>query len=175
MKYYILETDEGFDWIWSKEIELRRFSMDFEGLPMNTDWKEIEVDYVDKGNRDFDICVATSPLYILSKKSANLLENILIEYGELLPMKSPNNNYVGFHCTNIISNALIIKDCEIDWLDKDEGWINGIKEYAFDNEKIKNSLIFRVPSKYSYETFFSEKLKLIIEENKLKGFVFKEI
>ena len=175
MKYYELKAAEGYDWIWSNEVKLRGYTMDFEGKPILDEWKKIEIDYVDKGMRDFDICVATSPLYILSKKAYSLLQNILIQYGEFLPFKSPNDNYVGYHCTNIIENALNVKNSEFDWLDKDEGWINGILKYSFFKENIDNQLIFRLPSKYSYITFFNEEFKQIIEKHSLKAFEFSEL
>ena len=175
MKYYILKAAEGYDWIWSNEIELRRYAMDFEGKPILNEWKKIEIDYVDQGMRDFDICVATSPLYIMSKKAYNLLQHTLIKYGEFLPFKSPNDNYIGFHCTNIIQNLLDVKNTEFDWLDKEQGWLNGISKYSFIKEHLKNELIFRLPSTYGHITYLSEDLKEIIEKNSLKAFEFSEI
>lgn len=175
MKYFILKSAEGFDWIWSDEVELRGYSMDYEGLSIKKDWKELKIDYVDKGRRDFDICVATSPLFIFSKKAADLLHDILIEYGEFLHVNSPNDSYIAYHCTNVIPEALDMENTQIKWLDKEKGWISSILKYSFSQEKINDNLIFRIDSKYSYDTFFSEDFKLIIEKNNLKAFVFEAI
>ena len=174
MRYYILKAAEGYDWIWSNEIELRKYSMDYEGKPILSDWKKNDINYVDKGRRDFDICVATSPLYILSKKAYDLLQKILNQYGEFLSFKFPNDNYIGYHCTNIIE-GLNVENSKFDWLDKEQGWLNGISKYSFFKKKIDNELIFRLPSKYDYKTFFSEELKQVIENSSLRAFEFSEI
>ncbi len=175
MNYYTLKAAEGFDWIWSEEIELRRFAMDYEGLPIKNDWTDIEIDFVDKGRRDFDICVATSPMFIFSKKAADLLHDVLIEYGEILNVKSPNDDYVAYHCTNLISDALDLENTQIKWLDKEKGWISRIEKYSFNEEKLKDNLIFRVSGKYTYDTFFSEEIKLMIERSELNAFVFEKV
>ncbi|OWW23231.1 hypothetical protein B4Q04_21710 [Zobellia sp. OII3] len=172
MNYYRIKTIEGYDWIWSKDIELRRYALDFEGKPMHEKWQEVKVDFVDKGKRDFDICVATSPLFIFSKKAVNLLENILLKYGELLPLKSPDDNYVAYHCTNIIENSIDLEKSEIDWLDEKEGWINNVTKIVFKKELISENIIFRIPSTYSDDTFFGEEFKQIVVDNNLKGFGF---
>ncbi len=175
MKFYTLKAAEGFDWIWSDKIELRGYAMDFKGKSILNDWKIIDIDYVDNGKRNFDICVATSPLYILSKKAYEVLRNILNEYDEFLPFNSPNDNYIGYHCTNIIEDALNDQNSIFDWLDKEEGWLNGISKYSFFKEKLNNELIFRLPSKYGFKTYLSQDLKVIIEKSSLKAFEFSEI
>ena len=172
MKYYTIQAAEGFDWIWSKDLELRSYALGFKGKPMSKNWKVTTVDFVDEGNRDFDICVATSPLYIFTKRAVKILEKQLLKHGELLALDSPNDKYIAYHCTNVIKNIFDSEKSEINWLDKEEGWINEVEKFTLRREYLSNSSIFRIESKYSNHTFFNDDFRKIVKENNLKAFEF---
>jgi hypothetical protein len=169
MNYYFLGAAEGYDWIWSKEVELGRYALDYEAKPMKDTWKIPNLEYVEgKGKKKFDVCSACAPLYFFSKKTLYVIGDILIKYGEILPVNSPKDNFVAFHCTNVI-DALDKGLSAITWRD---GRISLINKFVLRGDVIKDNEIFRIPESSAMYTFFSENIKNRIEDAKLVGFSF---
>lgn len=106
----------------------------------------------------------------ISDKALSILENILIKNGEILDIKSPKGFYF-FHCTNII-DALIEKESDIVWLDKERGWVSCINKFVLDKNKIQEQTIFRLPNVNCRYTFYGEEFKNLVLKHHLQGIHF---
>jgi len=124
-----------------------------------------------KNDKNFDLSQVCNPLYTVSKRALIHLENILLQHGELLPLKEPFEDFMFFHCTNII-DALIEDKSDISWLDKEKGWIGGINKFVLDKSKIGENQILRLPNANCRYTLFGEEFKEIVIKNKLVGINF---
>ena len=87
-----------------------------------------------------------------------------------LDIKSPKGFYF-FHCTNII-DALIEKESDIVWLDKERGWVSCINKFVLDKNKIQEQTIFRLPNVNCRYTFYGEEFKNLVLKHHLQGIHF---
>ena len=97
-------------------------------------------------------------------------KNILIKNGEILDIKSPKGFHF-FHCTNII-DALIEKESDIVWLDKERGWVSCINKFVLDKNKIQEQTIFRLPNVNCRYTFYGDEFKNLVLKHHLQGIHF---
>lgn len=173
MNYYLIGSKEGFNELrfsnvedWQKYIGV--------GMGISKEWNPIALEYIygykSKRDKKFDVSQSCDPLFTISKRALDVLENILVKNGEILDIESPKGYYF-FHCTNVI-DALIEDKSEIVWLDKDQGWISGINEFVLDKNKLAGQGIFRLPNANFRYTFFDEEFKKLVIENKLRGIHF---
>ena len=172
MSFYLLGSEENYNEIRFTNVQDHQEISDYNNFKGIANYP---LEYVygikSKKNKNFDFSQICNPFFIVSKNALIYLEEILLEYGELIPIEKPFDNFMFFHCTNIV-NALIPEKSKIVWLDKEKGWISGINSFTLDKKNIGNSEIFRLPEANYRYTFFGEKFKALIEANNLKGIDF---
>lgn len=172
MNFYLIGSLEGFNDLRFPNVEDWQNCMGHaEGLLKQ--WNPPEMEYIwKKSNRHkhFDLSQFCNPLLTISDKALSILENILIKNGEILDIKSPKGFYF-FHCTNII-DALIEKESDIVWLDKERGWVSCINKFVLDKNKIQEQTIFRLPNVNCRYTFYGEEFKNLVLKHHLQGIHF---
>lgn len=139
-------------------------------------WKlrELEV-HVISGRKEFDISYLWNgtSLFLLNERAKNILEPVLSEYVEFLPVIYKQPLYLmhvlcvadALDLDNIIANTYA-------------GKIGYIKKFAFKEERIPPFPVFRILCEgrlYTGVIFVKDEFKKIIEENGLTGFSFEEV
>ncbi len=139
-------------------------------------WKlrELEV-HVISGRKEFDISYLWNgtSLFLLNERAKNILEPVLSEYVEFLPVIYKQPLYLmhvlcvadALDLDNIIANTYA-------------GKIGYIKKFAFKEERIPPFPIFRILCEgqlYTGVIFVKDEFKEIIERNGLTGFSFEEV
>lgn len=173
MSFYFIGDANGFNEFRFPNVEDWQNCMGHaEGISKSWTPPKLEYIYGEKSKRDknFDLSQCCDPLFTISDKALNVLENILIENGEILDIKAPSGFHF-FHCTNIIS-ALIEDESEIVWLDKEQGWISGINKFVLEKNKIQGQSIFRLPNANYRYTFWGDEFKNLVMKHRLKGIHF---
>ncbi len=136
--------------------------------------RELEV-HVISGRKEFDVSYLWDglSLFLLNERAKNILEPVLSEYVEFIPVIYKKTLYL----MHILCIADVL-DLDNIIASKYEGQIWDIKKFVFKKEKIPKSLIFEVLCEgelYEGEVFVKDEFKKIIEENGLTGFSFEEV
>lgn len=170
-------------------------------------WKlrELEV-HVISGRKEFDISYLWNgtSLFLLNERAKNILEPVLSEYVEFLPVIYKKPLYL-MHVLRVadaldLDNAIRSKKASYSRIygaqdapfirnkeqflisyiiaDTYAGKIGYIKKFAFKEERIPPFPIFRILCEgrlYTGVIFIKDEFKKIIEENGLTGFSFEEV
>ena len=174
MNFYLTGSSDGFNALRFPNVEDWQNCMGHtEGISKWWDSPCMEYVYGEKNKKykHFDLSQNCNPLLTISDKALSVLENILIENGEILDIKSPKGFHF-FHCTNII-DALVEEESELVWLDKEKGWLSGINKFVLDKNKIQEQTIFRLPNANCRYTIFGDEFKNLVLKHKLKGIHFE--
>ncbi|PCJ17564.1 MAG: hypothetical protein COB02_13135 [Candidatus Cloacimonadota bacterium] len=125
-----------------------------------------------KGKKsDFPNFYSSAPLFSL--KSKNILLPHLTKLGVFYEfIVSEKEKYYCFKVTNLLDGFLNHQNSIFKRFSSSNR-IMSIEKFIFKNE-LRSTFIFRIPERKS-PIFCNERLKEIIEQHKLKGFVFSEI
>jgi hypothetical protein len=178
MKYYKFKTltDKHFCLVDDQEApdyKTTREQLEFlKGEPFQGNWIPHKVSLFHKSKKytDFPVFWQSSGSLIVSDKALKLLENILSEFVQFLPLAHEKYTYYLGNVTNVV-DCLDENNCEINRFS--DGRISTIEKYAFFIDKVKDQLIFKIPQELNGDFFVSEKFKEIIESSKLKGYQFR--
>lgn len=136
-------------------------------------WTPIYVEYLnDKLNRklpkgDFPT-FGTVPTF--TQKAVDVLFDILVENGELLPLTSAEGPFYVFNVTRVV-DALDKEQSDLKRFS--DGTIMRVVRYAFDPQAIGELSIFRVPELPT--EFVTQRFVDRVESAGLKGFAFSKI
>ncbi len=111
----------------------------------------------------------------ISQKAKNVLEPYFGDYVEIFPLETGKlGKYYFLNIINVL-DCLDKEKSEIDYLSS-SNMIFEIKKWVFNNVLNKeNSRIFIVKNQLGERIYVNEDIKKLIEDNNLKGFVFKEV
>ena len=131
--------------------------------------------HVISGRKEFDISYLWNgtSLFLLNERAKNILEPVLSEYVEFLPVIYKKPLYL-MHVLRV-ADALDLDNIIADTYAGKTGYI---KKFAFKEERIPPFPIFRILCEgelYEGEVFVKDEFKKIIEENGLTGFSFEEV
>lgn len=145
------------------------------------EWKKIAFEY--NSSEGYILTDFIANLYrwlIVSKKFVNVSNNLIKEQVQYLPVKIidkianiENNSYFVANIVTIL-DALDMKKSKYDIFEVDTNKIISVEKYVLIEDKIVNKHIFRLKNDL-IPIFVSEKIKQIIEDNKLLGFAFLEV
>lgn len=114
-------------------------------------------------------------ILVFSKEAVCVLNNILDESVEIIPLDCDDREYF---ILNVLSIIDAIDYTKSNFRKLDTGLVVGFDKYSFLEDEVKDKHIFKVllnNKVYTTEIFVSETLKNIVEEHKLKGFKFIEV
>jgi hypothetical protein len=142
--------------------------------PAGAAWVPLDAEWIEEGREralpkgDFPL-LGTTPTF--SRRAVDALLDVLVENGELLPVKVADEEYVVYNVTR-----------RIDALDEErsklvrfsDGGIMRVERYAFHREKLNQAIIFRVPQ-LRVPVFVTEAFVARVRDAGLTGFQFTEV
>lgn len=149
-----------------KDLDLDMFN----GASLKNQWEPFEVfDYNKKKKSDTPNFLIS--FLVISQKCKEKLENILKDVVEFLPLIHSREKYWVLNVINIQDVIDLEKSIPVRL---SSGLITHFEKYEFISENLENQLIFKTPE-HDNRINCTDKLKEIIENAGLTGFVFKEI
>jgi uncharacterized protein DUF1629 len=145
----------------------------FNGTQIGASWVpwKVEIDrpegYENLPFGDFPLMALHVPAF--SERAATLLEPLLIENGELLPLVCDEGSYFAFNVTSVL-DALDEEKSSV--LRFTSGRIMNITGYEFLPEKV-TSPIFKIPQVPLMDVFVTDEFQDAVIRHGLKGFDFK--
>jgi hypothetical protein len=152
---------------------------DIQALPSAGDrgvgasWKPIEVEFIDDDlnarlpEGDFPTLGITPTV---SQRAVDVLLDLLVENGELLPLLSKEGSYYAYHVTRVVD---AFDEAESELKRFSDGAIMRVTRYAFRPERLAGMSIFRVPQ--LSQVFVTEIFVERVIKAKLTGFEFVEV
>ena len=144
--------------------------------PFKENYRAIELEIISndygKKNYLFDFSSFLSPFFVVSDKCLNLIGNVLVPRGEVLPVitKSKRKKFFGYYPTNFLSGCLDLEKSEY------KKYPNGlmIEKITLSGDKIKEEYLFTIEEDIS-RVFVTDKFKELVDKHELKGFDFSSI
>lgn len=106
----------------------------------------------------------------LNQKAYDVLREILIGYGELLPCKCEGVNYWVLHVTKK-TGLNVVDQTQSERIVEAGGYID-MRSLAFNEDKLKDVLIFKTEFSNYRNIYCTEKFKSLVETTGLKGLLF---
>lgn len=149
----------------------------FDGKPLISSWTApaVQVFREDKFTRnlppsDFPNLVPDVPVFSL--RAVNVLQGLLHENGEILPLSCSEGEYYAFNVTTSI-NALDESKSEVKRFES-SGRIMRIIKYEFFADRLSGATIFKIPQTRA-NVFVTDKFRTIVMDNGLIGFEFVNV
>lgn len=122
-----------------------------------------------------DFPALTSNIPVFSEYASQVLNDILANNGEILPLDCGNKDaiYYAYNVTKVV-DALDLEKSEIKYF-KDSTKVMRIVHYAFKPEKLHNVYIFRLPQMPLMYVFVTDDFVDVVTRNKLTGFAFEQV
>ncbi|MGH9962797.1 MAG: imm11 family protein [Pyrinomonadaceae bacterium] len=123
--------------------------------------------YEDLPLGDFPLMALHVPVF--SERAVALLQPVLIENGELLPLSCNEGSYFAYNVTTVLDALDVEKSSVIRFTD---GGIIDITRHEFFPTKV-TSLIFKIPQMPRMDVFVTDEFQEAVSRHDLKGFDFK--
>ena len=122
-----------------------------------------------------DVFSITVSSFCLNSRAYEILKSYLDKHCQIFEIQSQGEKMYVVNVTDII-DCLDCEKSEIEYF-KSSGRIKRVLKYAFRQEKIQNTMIFKLPGTGFVNSipFVTEDFKNIVEENNIKGFKFEEL
>ncbi|SDW88409.1 hypothetical protein SAMN05444487_107101 [Marininema mesophilum] len=181
MKVWALENDLEQDF---EELQLLHFDSDYEkymqkiqeAKSIADDWGRVEVFSLEEDGRECD-----SPKFwggscipVFSEKALDVVNDMITDHTEVLPLKHPTNQYFIINVIQVIDaidyNHSVLKELS-------SGLRVGFKKYAFHPERLLGQHIFKVylDSRPHLNVLVSDEFKNRVEARFLTGFRFEKV
>lgn len=118
------------------------------------------------------VCIFLTPAVVLSQIAISALSDLLEENGELLPLTSNDGDFYLYHVTSIV-DALDHKRAHLRYWSKES--VRDVKHYSFDELRIEQLSIFRLPETRRIETLVTDAFVQETRVHSLGGFEFEEL
>lgn len=118
--------------------------------------------------------------FVIRQRIVDLIGDVLIKYGELLPLHSSDDSFFIYNVNNIIYDALDIKNSSI-FFTRYPGCsaMTSVDIFKFHEDSIGESSIFRIPQFYidkAYpDIYVTEDFKNLVRRKKIVGWQFEMI
>ncbi len=170
MTFFIPIVVKNYEWLNVVNGDYDVFNI-LEGGSVKNIWKPILMKYMHESDSylksDFPWLMGRYLVY--RENSMCILKDILEKNGEILELKTTNNEVLFIHNTQVLNDALDESRSVIDRFRS--GKILNIRKFVFDKNVVQGVDIFRVPYR-SAPTFVSEKYVEIVKANNLVGIDF---
>ncbi|WP_029233199.1 imm11 family protein [Butyrivibrio sp. VCB2006] len=171
MKIYKLRFDgTNYKNLYPCEDKDADFYRMFDGTSYIETWEKLDLTYLDEeeGLKEGNYTYLFMP--IVDKAALNILQALIGEDAELLPMMRGNEEVYGINVLTLL-DALDYEKSEC--VKFSDGKIMAIRRYAFIENEVQGRHIFKLSDESHGAPFVSEYFKKIVEENGLTGFKFE--
>ena len=177
MKVFEPWVEEGYEWaLPANEDEYEAFAA-FYCRPQAASWSPIHMQFLREDRRgrprvraDFPWAGVSSRI-ILRPNAFRLLEPHLAEYGEFLPLTSPEGELWVFNVLRVV-DSLDIDKSSIEYV-PDVGGISHIKSYVFRESDVDNNVVFKIPQELRGPMYCTESLVNLVESSGFTGLGFR--
>lgn len=152
------------------EVDILNFLYEqpFNGTNLSEFWpEELACNFLHESKDTYQDINSFDGWLVLTLKAYNILKDYLLDYGEFLKVNAEGTPLVIFNPCKFGKENLQL--CEKEYID---GVDIGFKSISFDEDDVKNKLIFKSKITDCAVLYCNEKLKNIIEENQLAGIIF---
>ena len=139
------------------------------GVRLAGDWKPIPAKIDDSVGRPGDFPSAFGQIPVLSLRAWTLLEPLIGESVEALPLKCPGRNLFALNVLAVV-DCLDQEKCEFKYYSS--GKIMRVAKFAFRNDPTEKHHMFSIPET-SGDVFISDQFRKLVEQENLKGLQFK--
>jgi hypothetical protein len=144
----------------------------YQNIEEQSEWIPLPVGIESLGTKRGDFLAVIAYSFACNKKTYSILESLIGNSVELLPLLCADGEFSILKVTNIID---CLDHTNIDALiSKESGRILHIRKYAFKEDMIKNQHFFSIPEK-KFGILVSQEFKDLVEKNKLEGLSFKSV
>ncbi len=154
---------------------LDEFLWRFDGTPMKKPWTDVTIGWDPETSRapeeDYPCLMLSLPVF--SASAIEALEDLLDGSGEILPATCEGEQIFLFNVTNVI-DALDESNSEVIRFD-DCARLMRVDRYAFLSDKLKGSVIFKIPQFPTERVFVTNHFVERVKATLLKGFWFPRV
>lgn len=170
MKYASL-TCASLDIVQALQLSAESFNK-YQNQPLGENWPKYEIKYYDtKGKPKADFYVLPGYLLLaMSPKAVEVMEDLLLPFGEFLPLSGKNKENLIVYRLYTESDVLDIDKCELVYSDTYPNMIWKIYQYYFIEERVQTIPIF--VAKGSATLFVTDVFLKRYQEANLKGLGF---
>jgi hypothetical protein len=104
---------------------------------------------------------------VLSSRAAEHLRSPLLNYGELLPVRCDEGEFVIYHCMNQLDDALDVRHSEGGRAR--DGRLLSLRKPVFYSNAVRGQDIFRIPTPSPYTIFVSDRIAELVRRGGLRG------
>lgn len=173
MKIYYLRADvDDYNWLTLVNDEWRKLDM-FDGRSLINDWTPSEVTVVKGRKRKWsDVTSLSAGIIILTEKSKAILEDLIKDSVEFLPLIFEGRNY---YIINVIKMIDGLNKDKSEYRTFSDGRIMQVLKYEFNSDIVKGHHIFKISEFKRGSVYVSDEFKKRVEENNLMGFDLEEL
>jgi hypothetical protein len=172
MRVYMLRADsDRYKSFIMPQGGLYEFASLFKGTPIKRLPKlsiALDPDSHSLAKGDFPSLLPSIPIF--SARAVELIEDILKDSGELLPIRCGPETYFVLNVTRII-DALDESNSEIIRFEGSSRILN-IHDYVFVKERLVDIMIFKIPQMTDHNIFVTDQFLKRVKSARLKGFWF---
>lgn len=157
--------------------DFEEINVEVDGSPRRSGWKPMEMEIVreDAGKKQLiasDAPWLGSHALVFKRRAVEKLENELLTYGELLAAKAASEDVWIYNPRRVLD---ALDESEASVLRFDDGRIMMIQRYAFKEDIVRDTDIFKIPGIRVSPTFVSQAFVDRWNASGLKGLEFKKV
>jgi hypothetical protein len=147
----------------------------FNGTSIGSAWRPRSVEVLydedhaeDRPRSDFPSLFGHLPVF--SRRAVEVLESLLKENGELLPLDCKDGDYFVFNVTRVVD---ALDEAHSELVRFSDGKIMDIKRFIFQADRLTDIDIFKLPQMPLGKIFVTDKFVRVVQEAGLTGFAFE--
>jgi hypothetical protein len=151
---------------------------DFDGTPQKNSWNKPKVEVIRDNEANLNLPASDFPslashVPVFSQQAIMILNGLLKDNGEILPLSCQKGAYFAFNVTRVVDaldqSSSIVKRF------KSSGRIMDIVEHKYYKDKLSNLTIFKIPQVSLMNVYVTDHFVRIVQSNSLKGFEFQKV
>ena len=178
MSVYILRSDsESYQSLIQVNEDDLLIHQKFKGERIRSGWLPLKVEILYEPEDEYLLPAGDftmiSAMPIFSQKAVEVLDDVLLTNGELLPLSYAEGVYYAFNITTIV-DVLDLPASEVVYFPDSER-VMTVRKYRFRSDQLVNLQIFKLPQLPISPSFVTEDFVKIVEQSGLTGFRFKKL
>lgn len=163
--YHYVVPENSDDWDKIEDL--------FDGTSLQHVWQPMRVKLIREDGKDGDFPSLVPYVPVFSARAKGALANIIASYGEFLPLTCVDSDLFAFNVTKIL-DALDEDASDVQRFSS-SGRIMSIDRYEFRAEKLKQSVLFKIPQFRRSYVFVTDQFVERVQSSRLMGFTFQPV